>query len=176
MNEVVDLLKNTKTDKLDKRKRIDNDMVKLLLCLGAVFLAFFLVFGMVFSAVYYKRLYWDFVGELSKSTVYAFENEGATVEIEDESYVIKDNKVYVFYKRLSIADFGKQQTGFVEDAESIKISFGDGSSLRMWQAPETVKKKLLYVQYTNSAGRVYKCNVEGMTLEDWKMFVVENAR
>lgn len=176
MNEVVNLLKNTKTEDLNKRKRIDSDMVKLLLCLGAVFLAFFIVFGMVFSSIFYKRLYWDFVGELSQSTVYAFENEGATVEIEDKTFVIKDSKVYVFYKRLSIADFGKKQTGFVEEEESIRITFGDGSSLRMWQAPEKVKKKLLYVQYTNSRGRDYKCNVEGMTLEDWKTFVYENAR
>lgn len=176
MNEVVNLLKNTNKDELNNRKRIDNDMIKLLLVIGAVFLAFFVVFGTVFSSVFYKRLYWDYVGELSKSTVYAFNNHGVTVTVEEEIYEITGNKVYVFYNRLSNADFGRMQTGFSKDAESLKVDFGDGSSLSIWQAPREVGKKLLYVHYTNREGRIYKCNVEGMTLEDWKLFVLENAK
>lgn len=122
-------------------------------------------------------MYWDYVGELSNSTIYAFKHEGVIVKDSDASYVIKGNKVYVFYKKLSNADFGKIQSGFSEDAESISMDFGNGSSLRMWQAPKSESnKKVLYVHYNNTEGRVYKCNVEGITLDDWRLFVQQNAR
>ena len=152
-------------------------MIKLLLTIGAVFLAFFIVFGTVFASVYFKRLYWDYVGELSNSTIYAFKHDGAIVEDGEDLYVIKGSKVYVFYKKLSNADFGKLQKGFSEDAESISVDFGNGSSLRMWQAPKgNSYKDILFVQYINTKGRVYKCNVEGTTLEDWRIFAQENSR
>lgn len=177
MNDIVEVLKNTKKEGEKETNRLDNGMVKLLLCIGAVFLAFFLVFGTVFSSIYFKRLYWDYVGELSNSTIYAFNNNGVIVEDSENSYTINGSKVYVFYKKLSNADFGRNQRGLSKDAEFIRVNFGDGSSLKMWQAPKADSyKKILYVHYTNASGRVYKCNVEGTTLEDWKLFVRENAR
>ena len=176
MNDIVEVLKNTKKEEFKKKKSIDNGMIKLLLSIGAVFLAFFIVFGTVFSSVYFKRLYWDFVGELSNSTIYAFENEGVIVEDREDTYVINGSKVYVFYKKLSNADFGRMQKRLPKDAESIRVDFGNGSSLRMWQAPMIENsKKILYVHYTNADGRLYKCNVEGVTLEDWRTFIQENA-
>ena len=177
MNDIVEVLKNTKKEEIKKKKSIDNGMIKLLLMIGAVFLAFFIVFGTVFSSIYFKRLYWDYVGELSNSTVYAFKHDGVIVEDGTDTYVIKGNKVYVFYKKLSNADFGKSQKGFSEDAESISVDFGNGSSLKMWQAPkDKSNKNILYVHYVNTKGRVYKCNVEGITLENWRLFALQNAK
>lgn len=176
MNDIVEVLKNTKKEDVKENKRLDNGMIKLLLTIGAVFLAFFIVFGTVFSSIYFKRLYWDFVGELSNSTIYAFHNEGVIVEDGADTYVIKGSKVYVFYKKLSNADFGRMQKKLSKDAESIGVDFGNGSSLRMWQAPMGENsRKIMYVHYTNADGRLYKCNVEGITLEDWRTFAQQNA-
>ena len=176
MNEIVEVLKNTKKEEQNK-KSLDNGMIKLLLAMGAVFLAFFIVFGTVFASVYFNRLYWDYVGELSNSTIYAFKHNGVIVEDGEDAYVIKGDKVYVLYKKLSNAEFGRVQNGFSKDADTISVDFGNGSSLRMWQAPKgNSYKDILYVHYTNTEGRVYKCNVEGTTLKDWRMFARENAR
>ena len=177
MNDIVEVLKNTKKEYIKENKRLDNGMAKLLLCLGAVFLAFFLVFGTVFSSVYFNRLYWDYVGELSNSTIYAFNHNGVIVEDGQNTYAIKGSQVYVFYKKLSNADFGRSQRGLSKEAESISVDFGNGCSLRMWQAPKgDSHKKILYVHYTNTDGRLYKCNVEGVSLEDWRLFIQENAK
>lgn len=177
MSELVDVLKKTKKEENEKKNRIDSGIIKLLLVIGAVLLAFFIVFGTVFSSVYFQRLYWDYVGELSSSTVYAFEHEGVTATVGEDSYVITGNQVYVFYKKLSNAEFGKSQKGFSEDAESISVDFGNGSSLRMWEAPRGERAKdILYVHYTNTEGRVYKCNAEGITLDDWKLFIQQNGQ
>lgn len=175
MNDIVEVLRNTQKEDQNKNRRLDNGMIKLLFTIGAVFLAFFIVFGTVFSSIYFKRLYWDYVGELSNSTIYAFKNDGVIVEDGVDTYVIKGNKVYVFYKKLSNADFGRRQKRLSKDAESIGVDFGNGSSLRMWQAPMgKSSKKILYVHYTNEEGRLYKCEVEGVTLEDWRRFIQEN--
>lgn len=177
MNDIVEVLKNTKKEEVKENKRLDNGMVKLLLCLGAVSLAFFIVFGTVFYSVYFKRLYWDYVGELSNSTIYAFKHNGVIVEDGEETYTIKGGKIYVFYKKLSNADFGRSQSGLSKESEHISVDFGNGSRLKMWQAPKGDSyKKILYVHYTNTNGRLYKCNVEGSSLEDWRLFVQQNAR
>lgn len=177
MNEIVDVLKNTKKEESEQQKRIDSGMVKLLLIIGAVLLAFVIVFGTAFSSIYFKRLYWDYVGELSSSTVYAFEHDGVTATVGEDAYVITGNKVYVFYKKLSNADFGRMQKGFSQDEEHITVEFGDGSALKIWQAPKGESTKdILYVHYTNTEGRVYKCNVEGIALDDWRLFLQQNGK
>lgn len=176
MNDIVEVLKNTKKEEQNDNQRLDNGMIKLLLMIGAVFLAFLIVFGTLFYSIYFKRLYWDYVGELSNSTIYAYENDGVILEDNEKSYVIKGSQVYVFYKKFSNAKFGRVQKGFDKDAESISVDFGNGSGLRMWDAPkEESFRKILYVHYTNTKGRLYKCNVEGITLEDWKLFAQQNT-
>lgn len=49
MSDIVEVLRNTKKE--EQNASLDNGMIKLLLSIGAVFLAFFIVFGTVLLSI-----------------------------------------------------------------------------------------------------------------------------
>lgn len=86
-------------------------------------------------APYYQRQYWDYVGHLSDSTVYAYRNDGLRVIAGEESLTAEGDAVYALYNAVWAAGKGRPQRKTPQRAPDVKFSFGDGSFLSAWGVP-----------------------------------------
>lgn len=174
MSEIVELLKSTKKEGTAAPKTFDKSAIRLTAIISFVLILFIVAGYLIFTSVYLNRLYWDYVGELSNSTVYAYEHEGITVTDHEETYLITDSYVYVFYKKFSTGEFRKVNKNINSQLGSLHLEFGNGSNLDVWEVENASSSKdFLYLEYKNTKGRLYKCNVEGLTLETLRKFLAE---
>ncbi len=177
MSEIVELLRNTKKEnELNKMQRPDVGTTRFV-SIVAIVIALFVIAGtMIVSSVYLKRLYWDYVGELSNSTVYAYEHEGISIIDGEKCYVVTGDSVYLFYKKFSNGDFLEVNKKVDTAAGSLSMDFGNESRLTIWNVDKsTTSKDLLYLEYVNTKGKIYKCNVEGVTMEGIREFLETNS-
>ena len=176
MSEIVELLRNTKKENTSKNPakatKLDMSMTRFIAIVSIVIALFVIAGTLIVSSVYLKRLYWDYVGELSNSTVYAYEHEGIEITDGDNIYVIAGDNVYLFYKKFSNGDFLEINKKIDTSAGSISMDFGNESHLTVWNVDKnTTSKDLIYLEYVNTKGKVYKCNVEGVTLNGIREFL-----
>ena len=172
MSEIVELLRNTKKENLVKAKKPDMSTTRFVVILSFVIALFVIAGSLIISSVYLKRLYWDYVGELSNSTVYAYEHEGIEIVDGSNTYEVAGESVYLFYKKFSIADFMEVNKTVAPSLGSLSMDFGNGSHMTLWEvSKETTSKDLLYIEYVNTKGKKYKCNVEGVTLKAIREFL-----
>lgn len=175
MSEIVELLKNTKKENTAKIKKPDISTTRFVIIIGIVVTLFVLAGSLIFSSVYLKRLYWDYVGELSNSTVYAYEHDGIHIVDDDNTYVVSGDNVYLFYKKFSNGDFLEVNKEIDTTTGSLFMDFGNNSTLTIWEVDKnSTTKTLLYLEYVNTKGKTYKCNVEGVTLEGIREFLILN--
>lgn len=108
-----------------------------------------------------------FVGDLSNSTHYAYENQSLTVQSEGEEYAILPENIYHIYTRITSAGSGRLGKAPAAPPEMV-LDYGDGSYMELWMV-ELVNSSNgraygLFINYVNQKGRSYSYDTDKLTL------------
>lgn len=112
-----------------------------------------IIISIIWLAGTYPR-YWKYVGKLSDSTYYSYQNESLKVYVDEEQIPVnKDNAYYVF-EYLSSNGIGKRRKEIPDKVCDIRIEYGDGASLSCWrinaaEEPEYAEDERMFVSYQN---------------------------
>lgn len=139
-----------------KVKKNDNYTKKDMRFLIAIVLVFCLVIAMVAFAVWflgYQRRFSDFVGKLSDSTTYAYNNDSLTAKIDGKSIKVSEENMYGIFAYLSLNKSGKESRRRPE-GEPVELDYGNGAILKLWNM-SVDGNNYLFVQYIDKDGYIY---------------------
>lgn len=106
-----------------------NYKIPAALCICFVILA--AVIGLVLYAIWYQYHYRAFVSALSRSTVYAYQNDSLWLEAGDHSRSVTNSAVYLPYNKL-IQQPGKLYRTAPDREPDMRLDYGDGAVLLLW--------------------------------------------
>lgn len=148
-----------KVRKPDENKRSGRDPWAIILPLIAVIVLIAVILA-VYYWIYLDDLFYDFVADLSESTVTINDTKIIPMEIDgDDSYVLKTTKAYGLYNKLTVS----KQFRLVDETPTsggIHIDYPDGSSLSIWYTDIDVatwtRSHGILVEYTDKDGDVFR--------------------
>lgn len=151
-----------------KEKKKKSAEWPLIAGLGACFLVILIVVLSIIWSGWYQRRYWRFVGDLSESITYAYENDCLQVNMDDRKIRMSGDNAYKLYDIITSCGPGKVGTAPKEEAV-VTLDFGDGSLLNMWSVKlvnsSTDRIYGVFVQYIDAEGRVYSYDTDQISVE-----------
>lgn len=100
--------------------------------LGFCFVIFAAAVSLILYAMWYQCHYREFVGALSRSTVYAYRNDSLYLETGDSAHFISGSRVYLPYDTLTKQP-GKLYRTAPDREPDIRLDYGDGAALLLWE-------------------------------------------
>ena len=133
----------------------------------AVTLVSLIVFGFR-----YRANFREFLGDLSDSTQYAVENKCLYLTVEGETFLVLPKNYKKFYNTVAIAGSGRPASAPEREAD-IKLDFGDGSTLELWEAKVKNARNNrgigMVVQYTDGEGNTYTYDTDRLRPEKFPL-------
>lgn len=134
-----------------KRKR-DINLV-ILVAVPVVLIAVMISLCVRFSAFY--PAYWRYVGKLSDSTYYAYQNGTLKARIDGETVQVDKRKAYDIYNYLTIDGIGYHKKKIPSADCDLSVDYGNGGTLSVWEINDTnnygydTKKWVSFILYEN---------------------------
>lgn len=151
-----------------KKKRFD---ISFLVLVMIPIISIVIFVGSIGYAVYSQRQYWNYVEDLSASTVYAYEHEGLKVTRGEETFSVTGDKVYRPYQVISEGGQGKPRRKVLRKNPDLKIEFGDGSKMLLWHVPvknaDTLDGYGMLIRYENAEGKIYCYDTDKIFLDSF---------
>lgn len=125
------------------------------------------IIGLIGWAGGYVVGFRNFVGDLSNSTHYAYENQSLILRMDGEEYPILPENIYPIYTRISTAGSGRLGEPPAE-APAAVLTYGDGSYMELWTVklvnPSNGREYGLLINYVNQNGDTYCYDTDKLTL------------
>ena len=137
--------------RIEPKTRRDTWIWVIMAALGVLFA------GVIVSTVWflgYHGRFTKFVGNLSASTTYAYNNDSLTATIDGKTFRVSDDNMYGLFGYLSLNNSGRE-SGKVPEGEPVTLDYGDGSMLELWDIPAEGGRHYMFVQYTDIDGGIY---------------------
>ena len=138
------------------------------IAVAACVLIFAVVLGGFLWGLHYQMCYRQFVGDLSNSTVYAYERQSLQAQVDGELLRVSGENMYGIYRYIISAGAGRV-TRTLPEAEGVLLDYGDGSTLELWDVDSEgyapVRERSLLLCYTDTQGSAYIYATDKLTLE-----------
>lgn len=118
-----------------------------------IFLFAFMLISIVWFLGYHGR-FTKFVGKLSASTTYAYDNDSLTAEVNGETYRVSADNMYGIFGYLSLNNSGRESNK-IPEGEPVTLDYGNGTIMKLWDISAGNGHHYLYVQYTDLNGKIY---------------------
>ena len=135
----------------------------------AVLMLVSVIIPMIWS-VWFRHQFYDFVSDLSNSTLYAYRHVSLNLTWQGQHKVITNSGFYGPYRVLSAAGVGKAVSRPPDSPPDVLLEYGDGSSLSLWQTDLNPQQDLertegLLVHYVDPAGEAFTYRTGTVTLD-----------
>lgn len=131
------------------------------------------VVGLFLWSLRYHQKYQKYVGALSAGTQYAYYHEGLGVQMDGETSVIVGENIYKIYSYITVGGAGRVKSEYPEEEPRIRLDYGDGSSLRLWEVDSEgyrpMRDRSVFLLYENAAGETYAYQTPRLSLETIKV-------
>lgn len=124
------LYANIKTGHTTKKDTRIGIIIAVLICLSVV------VISSVVWFLGYRGRFTKFVGKLSASTTYAYDNESLTATVDGRTYKVSAENMYGIFGYLSLNNSGRESDK-VPAGEPVTLDYGNGSRMELWDLPQT---------------------------------------
>lgn len=104
-----------------------------------------------------NRRFLAFVSDLSNSTTYAYQHESLTAMADGCSYKISGKNMYGIYAYIAMSKSGRESKT-TPDGEPVVLSYGDGSTLKLWDLPVKHPFKQIFAIYFNFSQSLFITN------------------
>lgn len=154
--------------RLRQPRQRKNYRIPMALCLCFVIVAS--VVGLILYAAWYQYHYRAFVSALSRSTVYAYQNDSLWLEAGDRSQAITNSAVYLPYNTL-IQQPGKLYRAAPERAPDMRLDYGDGAVLLLWavELEEGARRETgVFWQFTAADGECWLYDTDLFSMEAFR--------
>lgn len=145
----------------ERKTRSDGRFWSIVAVTACLFAA--VVISVVWVMGYHSR-FTKFVSGLSDSTTYAYNNDSLTAEIDGKRFRVSEENMYGIFGYLSLSKSGRESTK-APDGESVKLDYGNGTTLELWDMPVGERNHYLFIQYTYINGETYSYINYKTTLE-----------
>lgn len=123
-------------------------LVTVLICLAIVMIA-----SIIWFLGYHGR-FTKFVGRLSASTTYAYNNDCLTATVDGKTFKVSAENMYGIFGYLSLNNSGRESKK-VPEGDPVTLDYGNGTLLKLWDLSAEEGHHYLFVQYTNTDGEIY---------------------
>lgn len=127
------------------------------------------VIGLIVWAGLFRLRYWDFVEDLSNSTVYACDQDCLRADIEGQAVRVTGDHAYMVYNLISGAGPGRVQKQLPDEEPAAVLDYGDGSRMRLWSVklvnPSNDREYGLFLEYVNREGKRYAFDTDQLSLD-----------
>lgn len=137
--------------RLEHRTRRDAQIWVLSVAMGVFFAVMFA--SVVWFLGYHGR-FSRFVGNLSASTTYAYNNDSLTATVEGRSFRVSDENMYGIFGYISMSKSGRESRN-VPEGEAVVLDYGDGTVLELRDVLAEDGRHYLFLQYTDLSGDIY---------------------
>lgn len=142
---------------------------RLWICLVLSVLLLVTVIIPITWGAWYRRQFYDFVGDLSESTIYAYRHVSLKTTWQGEEKVVSNTGIYGPYRVLSATGTGKPTSSLPDSPPDVHLDYGDGSTLSFWATDVTTTQDLartegLLVHYVNQSGETFTYRTDSITL------------
>lgn len=137
--------------RLEHRTKRDTRIWVLTAAMGILFAV--VIASVVWFLGYHGR-FSRFVGNLSASTTYAYNNDSLTATVEGRSFKVSDENMYGIFGYLSMSKSGRESRN-VPEGEAVVLDYGDGTILELRDVLAEGGRHYLFLQYTDLNGDIY---------------------
>lgn len=143
-------------EKIEKNPRVKSDRVLRNMVLACVLVLALAAVMLIRAAGYFSR-YQEFVGKLSDSTVYAYDNRCLRAEVEGQSLWVNLKNDYGLYTHITVYGVGVEKHSTPKRAADVELYYGNGSSLKLWdmEASGSAGAHSLFLHYEDETGYSY---------------------
>lgn len=145
----------------ERRSRNDRRFWSIMTAAAGLFAV--VVISVVWTMGYHSR-FTKFVSGLSDSTTYAYNNDSLTAEIDGKRFKVSEENMYGIFGYLSLNKSGRESSK-VPEGEPVKLDYGNGTVLELWDMPVGKRNHYLFIQYTYLNGETYSYINYKTTLE-----------
>ena len=111
--------------------------------------------GLIVRSISNELEWRSFVGDLSAATYYAYQNYSLRADGADGAARVLGENIYWIYNYLTIRGPWEKTEPEAPEAEAVKLTYGNGTTLHFWNAPEKNGKKTLFLLLETAEGRQY---------------------
>ena len=152
------LYANIKIEHNSQKDTMIRTIIAVLICL---FL--FMTASIIWFLGYHGR-FTKFVGSLSDSTTYAYDNNSLTATVNGKTFHVSAENMYGIFGYLSLNNSGRESSR-IPEGEPVTLDYGNGSTLELWDTATERGSHHLFVQFTDIHGKTYSYISYKATLE-----------
>lgn len=143
----------------------------LRMIIAAVMISFAVLAVTVIWFMGYFSRYQRFVGKLSDSTVYAYDNRCLRAEVDGQSLWVNLKNDYNIYTHITVYGIGAEKHALPESAPDVFLDYGNGSSLSLWDVEPAGggRAHKLFIHYEDQTGYSYSYTTDELDLETLKV-------
>lgn len=155
------LFRHVRPGRAPNEKKLALSVLVAVVLLGAVVASF----GYIFWYQLRFRAFWS---DLSNSTVYAYEQGGASASLHGAAALVQGQDLYDVYTVVVGAGTGKLQGSVPQAGPDIALDYGDGSLLELWEAPveNGIRSIGVLLRYTSQQGKTFIFDTDQFTIRE----------
>lgn len=147
-----------------------NDKFLRIVIAGVVIFVGLVAATMIWLSGYFSR-YQKFVGKLSESTVYAYDNRCLRADVDGQSLWVNLKNDYNIYTHITVYGVGSEKHVLPDSAPDVYLDYGNGSSLSLWDIEPSGNSSVhkLFLHYEDQTGYSYSYTTDELSLETLKV-------